>query len=309
MSALLTAYADTVTVTDGSWSTQLATRGFPVGTPAELANTTQGHLVVELARDYLSAGAQVLTTNTFAANRLALARHKLKVDIAELNRLGAQLARQAASQIHGPLAEIPVAGVIGPSGRILAVKEAGEDELSAAFAEAARALAEGGATWIVLETFSELAEALLALRAVRSAVKLPVIVSLSFDSGPQRSRTMMNVEAGEAATALDQAGADALGCNCGAGVAQALPAVVALRAHSKLPLWVKPSAGLPELDEGRMIYSQTPDDFGEFVPNLLEAGANFVGGCCGAGPEHIRRIAALVQSRRKSTARRGARGQ
>lgn len=304
MPSRLAQFADTLTVADGGWSTQLFARGWPNVSPAELANISQGHLVVELARDYLTAGAQVLSTNTFSANRFALARRKIAADPRELNAAGARLARQAIEQIHGPNAPTRVAGVIGPSGRMLAIRETPEAELAAAFAEAAVALVENGADWIVLETFTELAEALLALQAVRSAVELPIIVSLSFDAGPQRTLTMMNTEAGDAASALEAAGADGIGCNCGAGIALALPAVVAMRAHTRLPLWVKPSAGLPEMEEGRIIYSQTPDDFGGFVPTLLDAGANIFGGCCGTGPEHIRRVAALVQSRQKPRARR-----
>lgn len=304
MPSRLAHLAQAVTVADGGWSTQLVARGWPAVAPAELANLSQGHLVVELARDYLSAGAQVLTTNTFVANRFALQRRKLEADPLDLNLRGAQLARQAVQQIKGDSAGALVAGVIGPSGQILAIGEAAETELAAAFAESARALHEGGADWIVLETFSEVAEALLALKAIRAAVPLPVVVSFSFDAGPQRTATMMGAEAGDCAAAAEAAGADAVGCNCGAGIALALPAVVALRAHTKLPLWVKPSVGLPEIDEGRIIYSQPPDEFGGFVPTLLEAGANIIGGCCGAGPEHIRRIAALVQSRQKGRSKK-----
>jgi 5-methyltetrahydrofolate--homocysteine methyltransferase len=105
---------------------------------------------------------------------------------------------------------------------------------------------------------------------------------------------MMGVAAAEAVAALEQAGADMIGSNCGVGVAQALPAVVALRAACALPLWVKPNAGLPELEQGRAVYRQTPEEFASFVPTLFEAGANVVGGCCGSGPAHIRRVAALL---------------
>ncbi|MBI5863013.1 MAG: homocysteine S-methyltransferase family protein [Planctomycetes bacterium] len=142
-------------------------------------------------------------------------------------------------------------------------------------------------------------EILLALAAVKSVTNLPVVASMSFDSGPQRARTLMGATAEQAAAALDEAGADAIGSNCGAGIAAALPAVVALRANTKKPLWIKPSVGLPDLEEGRPVYHHTPDEFGGFVPALIDAGANILGGCCGAGPEHIRRVAALVASRRR----------
>jgi 5-methyltetrahydrofolate--homocysteine methyltransferase len=117
---------------------------------------------------------------------------------------------------------------------------------------------------------------------------------MSFDAGPQRTRTMMGAQAGECATALEDAGADIIGCNCGSGINHVLPAVVALRAATSLPLWVKPNAGLPELEDGRAVWKQTPEEFAGFVPQLLDAGANIIGGCCGSGPEHIRRVAKVV---------------
>ena len=191
------------------------------------------------------------------------------------------------------------AGSMGPSGKILAVGEAKESELSEVFASQAAALAEGGADLIVLETFSELAEILLALEAAQKSSGLPVIASMSFDSGPQRTRTMMGARAEDCASALEEAGADAVGCNCGGGIATFLPIVVALRSNSNLPLWVKPNAGLPELVEGQVVYRQTPDEFGHHVLELLDAGANIIGGCCGSSPAHIKRVSALVESHKR----------
>lgn len=294
MSNALDAYRDNITVADGGWSTRLQALGAPSDVPAELANLTHPHLVEQLARDYLAAGARFITTNTFAANRLIFQRHGPEHDLHEINRTGAALAKRATRNT-----DALVAGSIGPSGKILAVHEATRDELADTFRAQAAALAAGGADLIVLETFSELAEILIVLEAAQSATGLPVVASMSFDSGPQRTRTMMGAAAEDCATALEEAGADAVGCNCGAGVSTILPAVVALRANTSLPLWVKPNAGLPELDGGRVVYRQTPDEFGQHVAALLDAGANVVGGCCGTGPEHIKRVAALVASHRK----------
>jgi len=281
-----------VHVADGGWSTQLQMRGLPPIVMAETANLTHPDLVVALAREYLDAGAQFITTNTFAANRSNLERRNVPYGVSEINARGAELARQA---VKGRSAL--VAGSIGPSGKILAVRETTPEQLGPIFAEQAEALAQGGADLILLETFSELAEILLALRVAKDATGLPVIASMSFDSGPQRTRTMMGAAAGECAAALEDAGADAVGCNCGAGIDYVLPAVVALRAATELPLWVKPNAGLPELEEGRAVWKQTPRQFAARWPQILEAGANMVGGCCGTGPEHIRRLAAIVAKR------------
>lgn len=284
-----------LTVADGAWATELRARSAP--NPAEIANVLAPQLVLALAREYLGAGARILTTNTFSANRWRFQTLGLKHDPLDVCRRGAQLARQAVGD--GAAA---VAGSIGPSGAILALREADEAALSEAFGQQARALVEGGADLIALETFSDLDEVRLALRAVRQAVDVPIVASMSFDSGPQRTRTMMGVAAEEFATALESDDADAIGCNCGSGIATALPAVVALRASTTRPLWVRPSAGLPDLVDGTAVYPQTADEFGSFVPALIEAGATVIGGCCGAGPEHVRRVAALARARR----RRGA---
>ncbi len=283
-----------VYVADGGWSTQLHQRGLPPTAMAEVANLTHPEAVLALGRAYVEAGAEFITTNTFGANRLNLERRRIPHTVADLNRRGAELAREAI----GKRAAL-VAGSIGPSGKMLAVQEIKPDELVPVFAEQAVALKNGGADIIVLETFSEVAEILLALRAVKDATGLPVIASMSFDSGPQRTRTMMGTQAGDCAAALEDAEADAVGFNCGGGIQFALPAVVALRAATSLPLWVKPNAGLPELEDGRAVWKQTPDEFGGYVPQILDAGANILGGCCGSGPEHIRRVAALAARRRR----------
>lgn len=278
---------------DGGWSTRLQMRGVPADVMAETANVTYPETVVSLAHEYLEAGAVILTTNTFAANQWNLQRRGVSATVAQINRRGAELARQAV----GSRAAL-VAGSMGPSGKILAVRETTPEQLAPLFAEQAAALAAGGADVILLETFSETAEVLVALKAVKEATGLPVIASMSFDSGPQRTRTMMGARAEDCAAALEDAGADVVGCNCGGGIETMLPAVVALRGATSLPLWVKPNAGLPELEGGQTVWRQTPEEFAGHWPPLLEAGANVVGGCCGTGPEHIRRLAALAGRRK-----------
>jgi methionine synthase I (cobalamin-dependent) len=285
-----------VFVADGGWSTQFHMRGVPPTVMAETANLTHPQLVVALGRAYLDAGAQFITTNTFGANRINLERRGIESGVGELNRRGAELAREALGS-----REALVVGSIGPSGKILAVREATAEQLRPVFCEQGQALKDGGVDVILLETFSEVAEILCALQAVKETTALPVIASMSFDSGPQRTRTMMGAAANDCAAALEDAGADAVGSNCGSGIQFALPAVVALRAGTTLPLWVKPNAGLPELEAGRAVWKQTPDEFTGFLPQILDAGANVVGGCCGSGSEHIRRVAALVAHRRRAT--------
>lgn len=282
-------------VADGAWFTELQARGLGPGVPVvELANLAYPLKVVELAYKYLEAGAEFLSTNTFSANRLVLRQRGITASVEEINSAAVRIAREVA----GPR-DVPVLGVLGPSGKILAVREVGEQELAEVFVEQARVLAAGGADALLLETFSEIAELVLAVKAVKEATGLPVIACMSFDSGPQYTRTIMGTPAGAAAEALEQVGADVIGCNCGAGIAWALPAVVALRAATARPVWCKPSAGLPDLEEGHAVYSFPVEDFVSDIGELLDAGANVVGGCCGAGPEHIRRVAALVERRNR----------
>lgn len=298
----LAAFCARPRVADGAWATELRARGWPIESAVELANERQPDLVRNLARDYCLAGAEVLTTNTFSANRLMLQRRRVSADAAGLNRRGAEIARSAAAEFGADALPL-VVGSIGPSGRILAVREADDVEIRANVAEQARALREGGVDALLFETYSELAELLPAVEAARDATGLPIIASLSFDSGPQRTRTMMGADAANCAAALTARGADLIGCNCGSGIADVLPAVVALRSNTDRPIWVKPNAGLPELEEGRLVYRRTPEEFAAIVPQLVEAGAGIIGGCCGTGPEHIRRIAEILAPRAAGAAR------
>ncbi len=281
-----------LTIADGGWATILTQRGLPLNVTAEAANLQHPDLVRKLAAEYVAAGAAILTTNTFSANGLALAARGIRLNVTEVSRAAVELAKAGRGR-----ASAAILGSIGPSGKILAVNECTPDALRANFAEPARALAEAGVDGFVLETFSDPQELVFTLQALRAFSSLPIVASFSFDSGPQRTRTLTGQSAGDCAALAEQAGADVIGMNCGAGVATALPAVVALRAATNKTLWLKPSVGLPELDAGRPVYPQTPDEFVEPMTDLIEAGANIVGGCCGAGPEHIQALAALITRR------------
>jgi 5-methyltetrahydrofolate--homocysteine methyltransferase len=156
-----------------------------------------------------------------------------------------------------------------------------------AFEEQAAALAEGGAQALLLETMSDLEESVIALAAARKT-GLPVIVSFTFDTGRNKDRTMTGVRPEQAAARMTEAGADAVGANCGIGIAEYVPICQRLRASTSLPLWIKANAGLPEMDDGRPVYRTSAEQFCSHLPALVEAGANFIGGCCGTGPEFIR---------------------
>lgn len=267
-------------ITDGAWGTQLQAQGLAAGECPDHWNLTQPARVEAVARAYVDAGSQVILTNTFGANRLRLAAHGLGERAAEINRAGAQISRRAAGR------RARVFASIGPTGKMLALGETNEAELREVFAEQAGALAAEGVDALLLETFSDLDEIRPALAAAR-ATGLPVVASLVFDSGPARDRTMMGTTPEQAVAALVEAGADVLGANCGRGIEGYIPICRRLRAATERPLWIKPNAGLPEVVDGRAVYRTSPEQFAARVPDLIAAGATFVGGCCGSTPAFI----------------------
>jgi methionine synthase I (cobalamin-dependent) len=273
--------AEAPVVTDGAWGTELQARGLPSGVCADEWNLSHPDLVEQVARGYVEAGSRVLLTNTFRANRLALRAHRLADRAAEVNRAGVAISRRAAGGAALVFASI------GPSGKLLLTGEVGEGELREVFVEQARALADAGADALVLETFSDLAEARAALAAARET-GLPVVACMVFDSGKDRDRTMMGTTPEQAAEALTAAGADVIGANCGCGVAGYIPVCRRLRAATDRPVWVKANAGLPQIVEGKIVYHVTPDQFAGHGPALRDAGATFIGGCCGTTPAFIR---------------------
>jgi methionine synthase I (cobalamin-dependent) len=293
MSALLEEMiADGPVVTDGAWGTELQASGLPIGACPDAWNLCHPDRVEAVARAYVAAGSRILLTNTFGANRIALARHGLEERAAEINRLGAAISRRAASGTVSILASM------GPTGAMLVSGEISEATLLAAFREQARALAEGGADGIVVETMSDVAEAMIALAAARET-GLPAIACMVFGAGRSGDRTLMGLTPERAAAALIAAGADGIGANCGSGAAALLPICERLRATAtdlagaRFPVWIKPNAGLPDLVGGRAVYRTTPEQFAAEAAALARAGANFIGGCCGTGPAFIR---ALVEA-------------
>lgn len=282
--------AGTVTICDGAWGTELDKHGVPPGYCREEWNVSHPEVIEAVAASYVEAGSQIILTNTFTGNRFTLEGHGLAARVAELNRAGAALSRRAAGT------RAYVFGSMGPSGKMLLTEEVTEAELYEAFKMQAMALAEGGADAIVIETMSELGEALVALRAVKENTTLPAVVSFTYDSGPDQTNTMMGVTPKQAAEACVSAGADAIGCNCGVGIDKYVAVAKLYRAATDKPIWVKANAGLPELSEGRIVYRETPEAFAAKVPKLIAAGANLIGGCCGTSPEFIRAIRAAVQT-------------
>ncbi len=281
----LKSFAAEVRVTDGVFGTELYRRGLHPAYCPELLNAESPEAVEAVARSYAEAGSDVIMTNTLSAHRFGLAGSGAGGRAAELAEAGAAISIRAVRGI-----EAKVFGSFGPSGKIVMMEEVDEEELLAAFAETAEALAWGGVEAIVLETFNELAEAKIALAAVKKACDLPVVVSMAFASGPDKTSTMMGNTPADLAAMAASGGADAVGANCGIGPAEHVPVCRMLREATDLPVWIKPNAGLPVVRGAEATFPVGPEEFASFVPALVEAGADFIGGCCGTTPAHIRAI-------------------
>ena len=296
MTLNLREYASTtVRVTDGAWGTQLQQLGLPPGAVPELWNVENPPAVEAVARSYVQAGSDVILTNTFGGNRFVLGAHHVADRTVELVEAGTAISRRAADtgpQAHRPqgAAGALVFASIGPTGKMVMMGDVGESELAEAFAESARATARGGADAVVLESFAELAELKIALQAVRGACDLPIVVSMTFASGPEGTATMMGDSPGDLAAAAEAGGAACVGANCGAGPANFVKVARLLGQATDLPVWIKANAGLPQMVEGKTTFPMGPDEFAAYVPPLIDAGARFLGGCCGTGPEHIRAV-------------------
>ncbi len=255
-------------------------------------NVESPQIVEAVAKSYVKAGSDIIMTNTLGAHRFMLSSYGMANRASELAEAGAAISRKAAEGT-----DVKVFGSFGPSGQIVMMGEVDRDELSAAFSETAQALVKGGADAIVLETFSDIEEAQIALEAVKTACNLPIVVSLVFAYGPEKTMTMMGNSPAQLAAMAEKFGADAVGANCGIGPESYVQVTKMLREATELPIWVKPNAGLPEIRNGQTIFPMGPEKFALFAGRLIDAGANFIGGCCGCGPEHIRAIRKVVDKR------------
>ena len=276
--------ADGLMISDGAWGTQLQLRGLPSGTTPDTWNLTHADQVESVARAYAEAGSQVILTNTFRAN--AVAMHDCSTaDLDAINRAGVTLSKRGAGK------QTLVFASIGPTGKILMSGEVSAEQVTAAFAAQAQSLAAAGADALLIETMSDIEEACLAVEAARRT-GLPVLASFAFDSGKNKDRTMMGATPETVAAAMVEAGADAVGANCGVGVELSVPICQRLRAACELPIWIKPNAGLPTIEGTAIYYATSAEYFASHFAALAEAGASFVGACCGSTPEFIRALVA-----------------
>jgi methionine synthase I (cobalamin-dependent)/5,10-methylenetetrahydrofolate reductase len=289
-------FANRPILADGAMGTVLYARGVFINRCYDELNLTDPGLILSIHEEYLQAGAELIETNTFGANRFRLARHGLAGNVAQINAAGVKLARQAVDHLREKQAgEAWVAGSVGPLGvRLEPLGKTGLDEARAAFIEQISALAEAGVDMLSIETMPALNEAREALAAAREvAPDLPVLVMVTVDD---ESNCLDGSSPAQAAALLTEWGADAIGVNCSTGPATVLTAIEAMRAATALPLAAMPNAGLPRAVEGRNIYLCSPEYMAEFTRNAITAGVQIVGGCCGTTPNHIRAMRSAMRA-------------
>ncbi len=268
--------------------TMLYSRGVYINRCFDELNLSAPDLVLEVHRAYAAAHADVLESNTYGANRIKLKAYGLEDQVAAINRRGVELARQAAGD------QLYVAGAIGPSGQKVApLGTLAPEELLAVYQEQAEALAGAGVDLFMLETFQDLNEIVLALRAVRKVSALPVIAQMTYDD---EGKTTLGVQPETVVETLLAEGAEVIGANCSVGPHAMLEVVQRLNKAGAALISAQPNAGHPRVFEGRVLYMSTPEYHAEFARRFIAAGANMVGGCCGTTPEHIKAISAAVRA-------------
>ena len=290
--SILELLREEVVLFDGAMGTMLIERGLKAGECPEAWNLLHPPIIEDIHRAYYAAGSQVVLTNTFGANRLKLSAYGMAGRLEEINSKAVELALAARPAEER---ERYVAGDIGPTGKFL--KPLGPHEFlefKEAFAEQARCLAQASVDFICIETMFDPGEARAALQGALEATSLPIIITMTFDKTPRGFFTSMGLGAAEAAKLLEEHGAGAIGANCGTGPAEMLELIKILRKVTQLPLIAKPNAGKPIIKQGKAFYTEDTQSFARYIQELVPAGANGVGGCCGTDPSYIRAIAKLL---------------
>src|SRR5881296_2793698 len=269
---------------DGAMGTQLHARGVSFERSFDELNLTEPKIVEEIHRAYISAGAELIETNTFGANRIKLARHGLEGRVRDINFRAVKLAREAREITGEP---VFLAGSVGPIGQQLEpIGRISIAQATAAFEEQIAALLEGGADLLVLETFTNLPELLAAVAAARRTADLPIVAQMTF---AEDGLTLSAEEPSQVVQALERAGVDVIGVNCGVGPQVALQVLEAMRQETRHPLSGQPNAGLPARVEGRFFY------FATFARQAADLGVAYIGGCCGTTPAHIAAMRAALK--------------
>ena len=279
-----------ILVSDGAWGTLLQEMGLMPGECPERWNLEHPEEVCDIASRYSLAGSDMVQTNSFGGSSIKLQSYGLAGRAGEINEAAAKLSRKGAGEQRWVIASV------GPTGKMLMMGDVSEEEMAEAYEQQVEALARGGADAICIETMSAIDEAALAVQAARDCTECEVICTFTFDRTVKGEyRTMMGVSPGDAARASVEAGAHIVGTNCGNGFAAMIEIVDEIRAASvEVPVLVHANAGIPQNVGGKIVFPETPEQMGGLVSDLIKAGANFIGGCCGTTPDHIRAIREAV---------------
>lgn len=284
-----------ILIADGATGTNLQKRGLPQGSPSDIWVLDNPEEVLNLHRDFIAAGAEIILTDTFGAKEIQLKKFGLGEKARELNLRAVELAQKAAEG-----KEIWIGGSIGPIGELLEPYGSLKvEEAEAQYSAQASVLLSAGVDLLVVETQYDLNEAQAAIRSIRILSKdIPLVCSFSYDRG---TRTMMGVRSAQMAEGLLPFDVDMLGINCGRSPEENLKNLRELRQASPLPIWFKPNAGLPEVNEkGGTSFHVSAEDLGGQVKDWVEAGAKVVGGCCGTTPAHIAAIARSMSAQKRN---------
>lgn len=275
-----------VLVSDGAWGTLLMQQGLRAGECPEKWNGDHAEKVERVASAYVDAGADIIETNSFGGSRIKLDHYGLGGYAADLNARAAEISRKAAGD------RVFVMGSMGPAGKMLITGEVSESQMFDAFAEQGMALEKGGADLLIIETMSDLQEAGIAVAACLENTKLPLVVSMSFEtSGDGEIATMMGITPSQLVEAHLATGVSVIGSNCGKGTREMLGVAASLRKETPdFPLLTQANAGIPAYEDGKVRYPDKPGDWHDYIDQLLELNINIIGGCCGTNPDFIRNI-------------------
>lgn len=279
-----------VVLLDGGMGTELIKRGFPQGECPESWNVEKPEIVKEIHKSYFDAGSDVVLTNSFGGSKIKLASHGLEDKCHELNYAAAQLASEVKPE------EKLVAGSMGPTGKFLKPHgEYTEEEFEEAYAVQSKALTDGGVDFLLIETQYELKEALCALRGARKSSALPVFVTMTFNRNPKGFFTIMGNSVTQCVEELETQKVPAIGTNCTLNSADMVDLLKIMREATALTLIAQANAGQPSLSsDGKVTYSQSIEDYVQYIPQMIENGANIIGGCCGTDPDYIKRISEII---------------
>jgi 5-methyltetrahydrofolate--homocysteine methyltransferase len=281
-----------IIIADGAMGTILFQKGLKPHECPEKINLSRPDIPEQIAAEYLEAGAEIIQTNTFGGSPLKLNKYSLDDKTEQINRRAVECVRRAVGD------KAYISGSVGPSGQILIpYGDTAPEQIYESALRQINSLIDAGVDVLCIETMTDISEATLNIRAARSiSPTIPIMATMTFDQTPKGFFTIMGVTVEKAATALEKAGANLVGSNCGHGIEMMVKIAREFKTHSRLPLIIQPNAGLPELIDGVPVYKETPEIMAEKARELVAAGVSVIGGCCGTTPDHIAAIKQVVKS-------------